>query len=375
MKITIVQGAFLPVPPLLGGAVEKVWQSLAREFASAGHEVLHVSRLFRDLPASETIAGVKQLRVKGHDAPLALWRLKLLDLAYSLRVKRVLPDADILVTNTFWLPVVERRKRAGAQYIHVARYPRGQLKLYPADATYQTVSTPIRDAIQAELAGRNRRVVVVPYPINAPVGEPAEKASTRVLLYAGRIHPEKGLELLVNAFRRFASTPAGAGWSLRLVGPWEAHHGGGGPAFRDRLLELGKGLQVSLPGPEFNHAKLVETYRAAELFVYPSLAEQGETFGLAVLEAMASGTAPIVSDLACFRDFVASGENGLGFDHRQPNPEAALADALEKAASDPALRKRLARQALETAKRYALPKVAGMYLNDFEAFLAQRTRS
>jgi hypothetical protein len=37
MRITIVQGAFLPVPPVLGGAVEKIWFALGKEFASRGH--------------------------------------------------------------------------------------------------------------------------------------------------------------------------------------------------------------------------------------------------------------------------------------------------------------------------------------------------
>ena len=54
MKITIVQGAFLPVPPLLGGAVEKCWQALGQEFARRGHQVTHVSRAYGDLPARET---------------------------------------------------------------------------------------------------------------------------------------------------------------------------------------------------------------------------------------------------------------------------------------------------------------------------------
>ena len=44
MKITIVLGAFFPVPPLLGGAVEKVWFALGPEFVRRGHEVVQISR-------------------------------------------------------------------------------------------------------------------------------------------------------------------------------------------------------------------------------------------------------------------------------------------------------------------------------------------
>jgi glycosyltransferase involved in cell wall biosynthesis len=46
------------------------------------------------------------------------------------------------------------------------------------------------------------------------------------------------------------------------------------------------------------------------MFVYPCLAEQGETFGLAPLEAVACGAVPIVSDLSCFGDFITPGVNG-----------------------------------------------------------------
>ena len=44
MKIAIVLGAFLPVPPVMGGAVEKVWFTLAAEFVRRGHNVTLVSR-------------------------------------------------------------------------------------------------------------------------------------------------------------------------------------------------------------------------------------------------------------------------------------------------------------------------------------------
>src|SRR6185369_14950930 len=100
VRITIVQGPFLPVPPLLGGAVEKVWFSLGQEFARRGHEVTHVSRGFKDLPARETIEGVQHRRVSGFSSPATFSRRMLLDFWYAARVLGQLPPADILVTNT-----------------------------------------------------------------------------------------------------------------------------------------------------------------------------------------------------------------------------------------------------------------------------------
>src|SRR5947207_3269820 len=119
MRITIVQGAFLPVPPLMGGAVEKVWFALGKEFARRGHEVCHVSRRYPSLPHREVVEGVRHIRVPGFSTRRSLVTLKLLDLCYSLRVLPALPAADILVTNTFWLPMLARRRKQGRLYIHV----------------------------------------------------------------------------------------------------------------------------------------------------------------------------------------------------------------------------------------------------------------
>ena len=91
MKITIVLGAFFPVPPLMGGAVEKVWFALAQEFARLGHQVTQISRSHPDLPAAEEIERVLHLRIRGHSQPRSMVWLKWLDLLYSLRVRRILP--------------------------------------------------------------------------------------------------------------------------------------------------------------------------------------------------------------------------------------------------------------------------------------------
>ena len=231
LDITIVQGAFLPVPALLGGAVEKVWHALGQQFARDGHRVVHVSRAHPDLPSRNIEADVEHRRVRGHATPRALWRLKFLDLAYSLRARRVLPAADILVTNTFWLPAIERRLSRGRPYVHVARYPKGQLRLYPKRAILQTVSEPIRTAILREVPDASR-VRVVPYPLApvylAPLGD-----ARPVMLYTGRLHPEKGVHLLIDAFAR--GGPALRGWTLRLIGPWKTSQGGGGETYRAQL--------------------------------------------------------------------------------------------------------------------------------------------
>lgn len=368
LRITIVQGAFLPVPPRLGGAVEKAWYALGREFARRGHAVTHVGRDFPGLPENELDAGVHYVRVRGYSTPASLWRLKLLDLAYSRRVRRVLPPADVLVTNTFWLPLIERRADRGRIYVHVARFPKGQLKFYPRRSILQTVSSPIENAIRDTVPDSEDRISVVPYPLSSTYLVSPETSPEREILYAGRVHPEKGVHLLVKAFLKLRAAGF-TEWKLRIVGPWATREGGGGEAYHRELQQLAApaGDSVIFTGPVFDEQQLVSYYRRAAVFAYPSLAERGETFGLAVLEAMAAGCAPVISSLPCFMDFVRPAENGIVFDHRDSEPADRLADALAALLRDDCTRDQLRQAAWETARLYALEDVADRFLADFFA--------
>src|SRR4051812_40911641 len=121
MTITILQGAFLPVPPLMGGAAEKMWFALGKEFAKRGNCVFHVSRLESSLPRHETIAGVQHIRVPGFDSPRSLVLLKLFDLVYTLRASCQLPCSDVIVTNTFWAPILLPFLDRGLVYVDFSR--------------------------------------------------------------------------------------------------------------------------------------------------------------------------------------------------------------------------------------------------------------
>ena len=365
MRITIVQGAFLPVPPLLGGAVEKVWFNLGKEFARRGHEVTHVSRAYQGLPKNETLDGVRHRRISGFPSPATTRKRLLLDFWYASRVRSQLPPADILVTNTFWLPAIEYRRSRGLRYVHVARYPKGQLKLY-RKAILQTVSEPIRQAIIAERPQAADRVRVIAYPLAESYLRPKFLPASQTVLYTGRLHPEKGVHLLVKAFSHLSPVDR-AGWKLQIVGPSEIACGGGGDAYLAELRNsaVSAGGCVEFVGRIFDEKRLIEHYNNASIFVYPSLAERGETFGLAVLEAMAAGCAPLVSDLACFSDFIRPEINGQVFDHRAPDPLGTLVAALAAMIRDRESTQRIRQAAWLTARDFTLPKIASQFLSDF----------
>ncbi len=368
MRITIAQGAFFPVPPILGGAIEKTWLVLGREFARRGHAVTHISRRHPALPDRESTTGVTYLRVPGFNAVKSSLLTKALDLIYSLRVRRVLPPADILVTNTFWLPMVVNNPGHGAVYIHVARMPKGQMRFYRRAARLQGISSAVAEAIRAEAPALAGRITSIPLPLPWPIDE-SSAPRARSILYVGRIDPEKGLDLLLVAARLLQ--PELADWRLRIVGPSEVKLGGGGSSYLESLQ--GRSSEMKLPvdwlGPVFGEDELRREYRSASIFVYPSIAERGETFGLAPLEAMSEGAPAVVSDLACFRDFITPGNNGLIFDHRAPDAAAQLAAQLRLLMADAPLRQRLSTEARATAQRFTAPRVAQQYLDDFTSLL------
>jgi glycosyltransferase involved in cell wall biosynthesis len=361
MKITIITGFFLPVPPVQGGSTEKIWHRLAEEFAAAGHGVTFVSRAWPGFAPDETVRGVRHLRLRGADHSRWLAVNLLLDFWWGVRVARRLPPADVVICNTVTLPVWLRRLKpaAGRVVAVLARMPKGHGRVYGGVDRLFSLSAAVTAKLHAESPRLAARVVPFPYPIDwaRQAGAAAQGAAPGPLRlgYIGRIHPEKGLHLLLAAAARLAARSDLPAWRLELTGPVSVAQGGGGEAFRDGLRRefapvLGERLAF-LP-PEFDAARLAARYGTLDVFCYPSLAEQGETFGVAVAEAMAAGAAPVVSALACFEDLVRDGETGLVFDHRAPDAEVRLADALARLLGDSGLRRALATRAQAAVRRY-----------------------
>lgn len=361
-------GFFLPVPPLAGGATEKIWLRLAELMAAAGHDVTLVSRRWPGLPDRETTGRLTHLRLPGmaHTAKLPLNLV--LDFVWGLRVARRLPPADVVVCNTVSLPVYLRRMHpaAGRVAVVLGRMPKGQTRLYAAVDLLLATSPAVAARATAENPRLAARTRVFPNPIDWTRHARASRqsASTPPLTigFVGRIHPEKGLDLLLAACAQLAATRPGLpAWRLSLIGPWTIPQGGGGERYLDALLAShGTALaeRIVFTGPEFDAEKLAHRYASIDVFCYPSLADQGETFGISVAEAMAAGAAPVVSGLACFHELVRDGDTGLVFDHTAPDATQRLADALALLLTDTTLRRDIATRAQAHARRYDYPESA-----------------
>ncbi len=120
---------------------------------------------------------------------------------------------------------------------------------------------------------------------------------TTVMLYVGRLSPEKEIDVLINAYCARSQQQQPNKVKLVIVGD--------GPD-RARLQELASHSDVLFTGSLTGH-DLASAYASADVFAFAS---QVETFGNVVLEAMASGLPVVAYDYACAHQHVEHGETG-----------------------------------------------------------------
>jgi glycosyltransferase involved in cell wall biosynthesis len=247
------------------------------------------------------------------------------------------------------------------------------MRFYGNAARLQAPSRAVARAVAAETPKLAQKITVIPYPAPRSASEiepPPFAEREKTILFVGRVHSEKGVHLLLAAFANAARTIF-ADWKLVIIGPTEKKYGGGGGPYLAALARTAEQAQdkIIFRGPLFDPIALEREFRSARLFVYPSLAEKGESFGLAPLEAMAHRCAVLVSNLDCFHDFIREGETGFVFDHRAANPSDALREKIENALADETLLARVAEAGYRKSAEFSLAKVADQFLNDFNSLV------
>lgn len=144
---------------------------------------------------------------------------------------------------------------------------------------------------------------------------------SRIILSMGRLQPEKNYRGLIRAFAQVRKIHDDA--LLLIVGS--------GPE-RDRLLSLARSLDLDNCVKILPWARDVASYyKTCDVYVQPSLYEG---WGLAVIEALASGAPVVMTDVGCAGEVVRNGETGLVV---PPRNEQALADAIIRVLGDTAL--------------------------------------
>ena len=163
------------------------------------------------------------------------------------------------------------------------------------------------------------------------------------LLHVGRIDERKGIHIAVRALSLLPDTA-----TLDVVGRGDDRYA---EELRALASELGVGDRVRFSAVE--RAELRARYMAADVCVFPTIWE--EPFGLVPLESMACATPVVATATGGSGEFLLDGVNALVVPKEDP---AALASAVERIATDPALRDRLITGGSRTAHELSLDRYA-----------------
>ena len=165
------------------------------------------------------------------------------------------------------------------------------------------------------------------------------------ILFVGRLEKRKGLRYLLEAYSKLKWEQPNI--RLIVVGP-------GNPDKESYLILSSHNLQdVEFVG-RVSYDDLPRYYASSDIFCSP--ATGAESFGIVLLEAMASGKPVVASDIEGFRGVMTEGEQGMFVPKKDSD---ALAKTLGILAKDAELRNKLGAQGRRLAEEYRWEVVAG----------------
>lgn len=375
--------------PSIGGA-QRVVLETGRRLRARGVDVFVVTRHHGGLARYEEVAGLPTYRVGRGDAGKAVAALSFIlgavVLLWRLRARyEVLHCHQMISPMTIGLlarllarrPLVVMPHRSGpigdVGVLTRTRPLTGRLRLAAA-RRWADAFVCISPAIAEEL-----RAAGVPaarlWPIAngvdlerlRPVDAGRRAALRRELglpagplaLYAGRLVPEKGLDVLLAAWPAVLREVRGA--HLALVGAGEQRE-----ALEAQAAGLGLAGRVSFVGGRDEVAPLLQ---AADLFVLPSYAEG---LPVALLEAMACGLPAVATAVDGTADVLEDGVTGRLV---PPGDAAALAAGLVEGLTSPVAPAWGERGRDHVARRYSLEQVVGRYLDLYRAVAPRFARA
>jgi 1,2-diacylglycerol 3-alpha-glucosyltransferase len=224
----------------------------------------------------------------------------------------------------------------------------------------------VRDVLQQQGVRRPIEIVAPGVPAVQPAA--GARACVRralgvpeavpLLLYAGRLAKEKGLDFLLRAVARL---DAGRPFRLCLVG--------GGPMerpLRAQAMSLGLGARVTFAG-WVPHARMADYYAAADLFVFPS---PTDAMGLVLVEAMSAGLPCVAIDRYGPSEIVVDGLTGLV----TPFDERPFSSAIRRLLDDASLRERMSLLARARARDYEPEMMAARLVRVYAEAIAGRAQ-
>ena len=281
-----------------GGGLSKSVSDLALNQAIQGQKVTILTNVSKNPYLKESLhPNLKLVFVKEKQFKMVLNRLV------------VNEKFDLLHGHGIWqMPVHEMAqiaKRTGIPYVIA---PHGMLEPWPLNAgkwkkklalaLYQRNDLARANCIRAtaQMEAENIRklgfknpIAVIPNGIDIrdfPLPEKKQKQQKLTILFLSRIHPKKGIELLIEAWQ-ILDKSLRQSWQVEIAG-------NGDESYINSLQQLINKSElteeIKIIGSQFGTDKL-KTYQQADLFVLPTYSEN---FGIVVAEAMACGI-PVIT--------------------------------------------------------------------------------
>lgn len=278
-------------------------------------------------------------------------------------------EFDVLHFHEPWVPLLSRQLLQRSQSVNVATFhskiPEAIMTRTLAKAVnpylksvmkYIDVLTAVSDSgAEYALTMTEKPITIIPNGIDlAKYQHPhhVQETETKTILYVGRLERRKGVKYLLQAYALLAHNNN----NIRLL------IAGDGPD-REKLELMAEDLKlpnVSFLGFISEELKL-ELLEEADIFCSPAM--YGESFGIVLLEAMATGTVCVAGNNSGYSDLM-QGTGALSIVNPQDSSE--FARRLELLINDEKIRKIWKEWASEYVKQFSYPKVVDQYIELYE---------
>lgn len=220
--------------------------------------------------------------------------------------------------------------------------------LYPFAEALVVQTDAVRD--WAKKSVREKAIHIIPNPLQPSLSRSVppfrRHGGNPTLVAIGRLHRQKGFDLLVRAFAKCVERHAS--WSLVVLGEGEERE-----PLEALIAALGLKDKVDLPGRVKDPSHILQQ---AELF---ALSSRYEGFPNVLLEAMSYGLAVISTDCASGPGaIIRDGVDGILV---PPNDVEAMATGMDRLMADRTERQRLGASAISVIERFGVDKVMSMW--------------
>jgi glycosyltransferase involved in cell wall biosynthesis len=211
------------------------------------------------------------------------------------------------------------------------------------------VSTSVADQLRATYKTENRQIDIVGNGVDLNVFTPLDEGNReRYILYAGRLHRGKRVDMLIEAFAEISEQHKDIELRIAGTGPQET-------VLRKLAANLRLQERVRFLG-WLSGDQYVDTVRKACIFVLPS---PNEGFSTVILEAMASGIAVIAADIPNNSVVIKNGYTGF---LSRIGDVSDLADKISGLLEDESLKKRIEQhERVECESKFGWPSVADRF--------------